>query len=86
MQPNFAFGFGKSYTTFRFSDLKVKNESAKGKPLYNVSFNVTNTGTRDGKEVAQVYIRPIRRKGFPPLQGAEGLRQEDDKGRRDRAL
>lgn len=72
VQPNFAFGFGKSYTTFRFSDLKVKNESAKGKPLYNVSFNVTNTGTRDGKEVAQVYIRPIGAKVFRPYKELKG--------------
>lgn len=72
VQPNFAFGYGKSYTTFRFSGLKVKNESTKGKPLYKVSFDVTNTGTRDGKEVAQVYVRPIDAKVFRPYKELKG--------------
>ncbi|MDE5979931.1 MAG: glycoside hydrolase family 3 C-terminal domain-containing protein, partial [Muribaculaceae bacterium] len=70
--PNFPFGFGKSYTTFSFSGLKVKNESKKGEPRYRVSFDVTNTGDRDGKEVAQVYIRPVNAKVFRPLKELKG--------------
>ncbi|MGO4911244.1 beta-glucosidase [Leeuwenhoekiella sp. W20_SRS_FM14] len=48
---SFPFGFGKSYSTFTYSDLKVTNEDG-----INVSFKVTNTGARAGKEVAQLYI------------------------------
>lgn len=70
--PNFPFGFGKSYTTFSFSDLKVKNQSKKGRPHYRVSFNVTNTGDMDGKEVAQVYVRPINAKVFRPYKELKG--------------
>lgn len=52
--PLFAFGHGLSYTTFEYSDLKIdNNESAKA---VKVSVNVRNTGSRDGKEVVQLYV------------------------------
>ncbi|MDE5733870.1 MAG: glycoside hydrolase family 3 C-terminal domain-containing protein, partial [Duncaniella sp.] len=56
VKPNFAFGYGLSYTDFAFSDLKVRKTGSKKEPSYNVSFNVSNTGLIDGKEVAQVYV------------------------------
>ena len=52
--PLFAFGHGLSYTTFEYSDLKIdNNQSAKA---VKVSVNVRNTGSRDGKEVVQLYV------------------------------
>ncbi|GGA56541.1 glycosyl hydrolase [Edaphobacter acidisoli] len=60
--PLFPFGFGLSYTTFRFSDLKTSTLSGAANAI--VSFKVTNTGKRSGAEVAQLYL------GFPPI--AEG--------------
>ncbi len=50
-QPLFPFGFGLSYTTFSYSDLRA----SPGKDL-TVSFIVTNTGARAGAEVAQAYV------------------------------
>lgn len=50
-EPLFPFGFGLSYTTFAFSDLKA----TAGNGL-QVTFNVKNTGSRAGEEVAQVYL------------------------------
>ncbi|HKF47642.1 MAG TPA: glycoside hydrolase family 3 C-terminal domain-containing protein [Terracidiphilus sp.] len=50
-QPLFPFGFGLSYTTFAFSDLKAS--AANG---LDVTFTVKNTGSRAGDEVAQVYL------------------------------
>jgi len=52
VQPLFPFGFGLSYTTFKFSDLNVQPDAATA----TVSFDITNTGSRAGKEVAQVYV------------------------------
>lgn len=52
--PLFPFGFGLSYSTFKFSNLKVTPAAAHHSAA--VTFDVTNTGTRDGAEVAQVYV------------------------------
>ena len=71
--PQFPFGFGLSYTTFDYKNLKInKTAFAKGEPV-QVSVEVTNSGNYDGKEVVQLYIhddyasiiRPIKElKGF----------------------
>jgi beta-glucosidase len=59
--PQFPFGFGLSYTTFKYSDLAVTPTGASSSndpygPLYQVSFTVTNTGARLGAAVGEVYI------------------------------
>lgn len=53
--PLFPFGFGLSYTTFAYGKLKVAPTLRAGRSL-SVSFEVTNTGTRAGTEVAQLYV------------------------------
>jgi len=71
-KPLFPFGFGMSYTTFAFSNLRV----SEGEP-YTVSFDVKNTGKRAGTAVAQVYVgdpsatvpRPVKElKGFARVE------------------
>ncbi len=52
--PLYAFGYGKSYTTFAYRDLGV---SPAGDGKYEVSFRLENTGKRAGKEVVQLYLR-----------------------------
>lgn len=51
--PLFSFGYGLSYTSFGYSNLTVSNGENNG---YKVSFDVTNTGDKDGEEVAQLYL------------------------------
>jgi len=53
IKPQFPFGYGPSYTTFRYQDLKV---TSMDKDRFSVSFALTNTGRRDGAGVAQVYV------------------------------
>lgn len=53
--PDFAFGFGLSYTTYSYSNLVVSDVSVAGQPL-TVSADVKNTGTIAGEEVAQLYV------------------------------
>ena len=53
-QPLYPFGFGLSYTTFEYSGLTVKKHDDGS---CDVSFTVTNTGTRQGDEVTQLYMR-----------------------------
>jgi len=79
--PQFPFGFGLSYTTFDYKNLKLnKTAFAKGEKI-QVSVDVTNTGNVDGKEVVQLYIndpvasivRPIKElKGFEPVDLKKG--------------
>ena len=54
IEPLFPFGFGQSYTTFAYTNVAVKH-AADG---YDVTFTLTNTGTREGVEVPQVYVGP----------------------------
>jgi len=54
VEPQFPFGHGLSYTTFRYSHLSVK--PLAGDASFEVSFDVTNTGAREGSEVAQLYV------------------------------
>jgi len=57
-KPLFPFGFGLSYTTFAYKNLAVRLlPASSNSPLgYEVSFDVTNTGRREGADVAEVYV------------------------------
>ncbi len=55
-KPLFAFGAGLSYTTFKFEDLRVEPAQILEGGTARVSVDVTNTGTREGDEVAQLYL------------------------------
>lgn len=52
------FGYGLSYTTFGYSDLKIEPLSQSSKGKITVSFKLTNTGAREGDEIPQLYINP----------------------------
>ncbi len=71
--PLYPFGYGLSYTSFAFSNLRVSQSEVKAGQALEVSVDVENTGSRPGDEVAQLYIhqrsgsasRPVRElKGF----------------------
>jgi beta-glucosidase len=55
--PLFPFGFGLSYTTFRYDHLAARSPAPGSKAPIMVSVDVTNTGEREGDEVAQLYVR-----------------------------
>ncbi len=56
-QPLFPFGFGLSYTTFRYDDLVAQTPVSGSKGDITVTVDVTNTGSWEGDEVAQLYVR-----------------------------
>jgi beta-glucosidase len=64
--PLFPFGFGLSYTSFGFSNLQVTPLDAHGHAT--VTATVTNTGTRAGSDVAQLYVGDPASTGEPPEQ------------------
>jgi beta-glucosidase len=57
IEPLYAFGHGLSYTTFLFSDLEVAEKTLKPGETVHVSLRVRNTGSVEGAETVQVYIR-----------------------------
>ena len=77
LAPLFPFGFGLSYTTFRFSHLRV----TRGRGAVRVTATVTNTGRRAGAEVAQVYVGAPAATGEPPWQLEGFARVELEPGR-----
>jgi beta-glucosidase len=69
LEPLFPFGHGLSYTTFKYSNLKVTPEKVKGDEKITVTMDVKNTGKRPGKEVVQLYISDIKaRVARPPKE------------------
>jgi beta-glucosidase len=71
--PLYPFGYGLSYTTFKVDNLNLDKSSVSRKGTVRATFDVTNTGTRAGDDVAQLYIhdpvasisQPVRRlRGF----------------------
>jgi len=74
--PLFPFGFGLSYTTFSFANLQAPATAASGSTIA-VSFDVTNTGSVAGAEVAQLYVSDPSAKASRPereLKGFEKVR------------
>jgi beta-glucosidase len=74
--PLFPFGFGLSYTTFAFSNLRVSNAATDGTRDVHVTATVTNTGQRAGSDVAQLYLSDPAVSGEPPRQ-LEGFQRVD---------
>ena len=57
--PQYEFGFGLSYTTFKFENLKLSAEKIKANQELTVSVEVSNTGSREGKEVVELYLSDL---------------------------
>ena len=60
IKPLFSFGSGLSYTTFKYSNPIVRMIQSGNNPKVQVSFTITNTGLRDGYEIAQLYVKEVR--------------------------
>lgn len=73
IKPLFPFGYGLSYTSFKFANLSVVPERARAGPGATVSFDVTNTGDRAGAEVAQVYVSNGHAKVERPVKELKGF-------------
>jgi len=68
--PLFPFGFGLSYTTFEYKNLKVEKNQDNG---FTASFEITNTGKMDGGEVAQLYVAPSKSEVERPKKEMKGF-------------
>ena len=73
--PLYPFGFGLSYTTFKFSNLKPSTTHLAKDGTLTVSVDVTNTGTRPGDEVVQLYVTHLKSKVSRPREELEGFKR-----------
>lgn len=69
----FPFGYGLSYTTFEYTNLKLSAKKIKDTDSLEVSVDVKNTGKMDGKEVVQLYVRDLQSSVFRPLHELKGF-------------
>jgi len=75
--PVYPFGYGLSYTNFSYSDVKLSRASLKGTQSLTASVNVTNTGSKDGKETVELYIRDVVGSITRPVKELKGFQKID---------
>ena len=73
--PKFPFGYGLSYTTFSYSDIKLNTSTFKAGQTLTASIVVTNSGKYDGKETVQLYIRDMVGSVVRPVKELKGFQQ-----------
>ncbi|HHU72459.1 MAG TPA: glycosyl hydrolase [Clostridiales bacterium] len=73
MDVLFPFGHGLSYTTFAYSNIQVNKSSITDRDTVTVSIDVTNTGSRAGKEIVQLYIRDVKSTVIRPEKELRGF-------------
>jgi beta-glucosidase len=73
--PLYPFGFGLSYTSFSYSDIKLSGPSMKAGQKITASVTVTNTGNKTGKEVVQLYIRDLVGSSTRPVKELKGFQK-----------
>ncbi len=72
-EVRYPFGYGLSYTEFEYSDLQIEKLSDSD---YRVSYTVKNVGDSDGKEISQIYIRPLFSKVPRPEKELKGFSKD----------
>ena len=74
-EPVYPFGYGLSYTTFKYDNLRVSSDIMNENDAIAVSVNVTNTGNYYGKEVVQLYIRDVIGTVTRPVRELKGFQK-----------
>ena len=69
----FPFGHGLSYTTFAYSDLRIREDSRASDGVVEVTVTIKNTGRMTGKEIVQLYVSPERSTAFRPRAELKGF-------------
>ena len=73
--PLLPFGYGLSYTSFDYSDLKLSKKEINHSEGITATVTVTNTGNYDGEEVVQLYLRDVVRSITPPKRQLKGFQK-----------
>jgi beta-glucosidase len=72
-QPQYPFGFGLSYTSFTYSDLKIQKDTIHFNDNIIITVNVKNTGKIVGQETVELFIRDLYAKITPPVKRLRGF-------------
>ena len=75
VSPLYTFGFGLSYTTFRFNNFRLERSLISVNESTSLSIDVTNTGPRSGNEVVQMYIRDSISSVTRPIKELRGFKK-----------
>lgn len=73
-EPLYPFGYGLSYTTFKYSNLQLPQKAKTGDEI-KVKVEVTNTGNKDGEEVVQLYLKDEKATTERPIVQLEGFKR-----------
>ena len=73
--PLFPFGFGLSYTTFTYSEPRLSAAEMAATSQLEVTVTVTNTGTRPGTEIVQLYVRDLVGSVTRPVKELKGFQK-----------
>ena len=76
-EPLFAFGYGLSYTTFKYTDLQLEKVELERDETLCAAVNVTNTGTRFGTEIVQLYINDVYSSVTTPVKALQAFTRVD---------
>ena len=73
--PLFPFGYGLSYTTFKYSEVQLDKKEINGNESLMASITITNTGTKDGEETVQLYTRDLVGSVTRPVRELKGFQK-----------
>ena len=71
----YPFGYGLSYTSFQYSNIKLSKEKINAKESITVNVSVTNIGNRDGEEVVQLYVKNLASKQPEAIKSLKGFKR-----------
>lgn len=71
--PLYPFGFGLSYTEFKYGNLSLSSENLRGNQSLKARIDISNTGRFDGEEIVQLYIRDVTASVVRPLKELKGF-------------
>jgi beta-glucosidase len=73
--PLYAFGHGLSYTQFKYSNIKLSQNRTNTTGEVGVSFDIQNSGSRAGSEVAQMYVHQVKSNVIQPIKSLRGFQR-----------